>query len=322
LGEGLGEGMPWLEETAALRLDIGRLLPGLRTVVVLGCGYYHPTPSSPTCKVARYARSRDYHKTFRGWLKRLMGRLREAHPGMAMRAFVDSGPVMEKVWAAKAGLGFVGKNGCLICRGQGSWLLLATLLLSEEADAYGEEEKAGCGACRACIEACPTGAILEGKRVDARRCLSFHSIESRGPWPEVLRRQAGGWLFGCDVCQEVCPYNRKAPVGHEAFAPRAFAFWPVERFLRLGGEEKAALLGSPLMRSKFWGLRRNAAYILGASKAASARPLLLQRRGELLKGAEGLGAAEGEEAAGEEGLEGAEGVEEEALEWALQEVEE
>jgi len=271
LGEGLGEGMPWLKETAHLRLDIGQLLPGVETIAVLGCSYYHPSPPS---KIARYARSRDYHKTFRGWLKALMVRLKEAYPGMAMRAFVDSGPVLEKVWAVQAGLGFVGKNGCFISRGKGSWLLLGVLLLGGVADIYGEGAREGCGACRACIEACPTGAILEGKRVDARRCLSFHSIENRGPWPEAVRAKAGAWLFGCDACQEVCPYNRSPPLGHKAFEPRPFAFWPVERFLELDEASHGALLGTPLLRAKPWGLRRNAAYVLGAAKGEGARALL------------------------------------------------
>jgi len=254
----LGEGMPWMEETAQLRLDVQRLLPGAQTVVVLGCSYFHPHPPSV---VARFARSRDYHKTFKAWLKRLMQRLKEAYPDMAMRAFVDSGPVLEKVWAVKAGLGFVGKNGCLIHPRKGSWLLLATLLLSLPADSLGEAVKEACGSCRACIEACPTGAILEGRRVDARRCLSFHTIENRGAWPEVMQR--GGWVFGCDSCQEVCPHNRRVEAGHEVFVPRPFALWPMQRFLRLDEADYAQLLGTPLVRAKREGLQRNAAYVLG-----------------------------------------------------------
>jgi len=265
LEEGLGEGMPWLKETADVRLNVQSLLPRAQTVVVLACPYFHPHPPSV---VARFARSRDYHKTFKGWLKQLMACLREAYPGMGMRAFVDSGPVLEKVWAAKAGLGFVGKNGCLIHPGKGSWLLLASLLLDEPADSVGQPLKEACGNCRACIEACPTGAILEGRRVDARLCLSFHTIENRGAWPEALRGRSGKWVFGCDSCQEVCPHNRKAKPGHAAFAPRPFALWPLQRFLELGEAEHAQLLGTSLMRAKAEGLRRNAAYALSENPIA------------------------------------------------------
>jgi len=261
LEEGLGEGMPWMEKTAHLRLDVRKVLPGAQTVLMLGCGYFHPHPPSP---VARFARSYDYHTTFRGWLGRLMARLQEAYPGMAMRAFVDSGPLPEKVWAAKAGLGFIGKNSCLIHPRQGSWLLLASLLLTLPADSLGEAVEEACGSCRACIEACPTGALLEGKRVDARRCLSFHTIENKGEWPEAVRTQAGG-VFGCDICQEACPHNRKAKAGHEVFMPRAFALWPLERFRELNEEDYAQLQGTPLVRAKRWGLCRNASYALEAA---------------------------------------------------------
>ena len=263
LDEGLGEGMPWMRQTAHLRLDVRQLLPGAQTVVVLGCNYFHPHPPSV---IARFARSRDYHKTFKGWLRRLMARLQEAYPGMDMRAFVDSGPVLEKVWAVKAGLGFIGKNGCLIHPRKGSWLLLATLLLTLPADSLGLAMKEACGSCRACIDACPTGAILKGRRVDARRCLSFHTIENRGAWPEAMRSQGGKWLFGCDSCQEACPHNRGAKAGHEVFLPRPFALWPMERFLALEEADYSEVLGTPLVRAKREGLQRNAAYALGAKK--------------------------------------------------------
>jgi len=263
LEAGWGEGMPWMSETVQLRLDVRKLLPGVQTVVVLGANYFHPHPPSP---VARFARSRDYHKTFHGWLKRLMARLKEAYPDMAMRAFVDSGPVAEKVWAVQAGLGFVGNNGCFIHPRKGSWFLLATLLLTLPADSLGEVVQEACGNCRACIEACPTGALLGGGRVDARRCLSFHTLENKGDWPRPVRAQAR-WVFGCDSCQEACPHNRKAPAGHEAFLPRPFALWPLQRFLEIDEADYATLLGTPLVRAKLWGLRRNAAHALGVEVA-------------------------------------------------------
>ena len=259
LDEGLGEGMPWLKETTPQRLDVSKVLPGAKTVVVLGCNYFHPHPPSV---VARFARSRDYHKTFKKWLWRLMAHLKEAYPGMDMRAFVDSGPVLEKVWAVKAGLGFIGKNACLIHPRKGSWFLLANLLLTLPADSVGHAVEEACGSCRACIEACPTGAILEGKRIDARRCLSFRSIEGKGVWPEAVRAQAGSWVFGCDSCQEACPHNQRAPVGHKAFLPWPFAQWPMRQFLELNEAGYAELLGTPLVRAKLQGLRRNAAYAL------------------------------------------------------------
>lgn len=277
LEAGMAADMDWMAERAADRLDVRRLLPGARTVVALACNYRAPDPVAEGSPIARYARGRDYHHTLRDRLRGLRRLLRARCPAVQTYGSVDSGPVMEKVWAARAGLGYVGRNGCLITEAFGSYVVLAALVLDAAVDAYADGPAADrCGACSRCVSACPTGAIVAGGAVDARRCLSYQTIENRrGEVPDALRPAMRERVFGCDICQDVCPLNRHPVPAGERFAPRAVASLGVRELAALTPEQYALLIpGTALARAKYDGLRRNAAYALGAARDALARPLL------------------------------------------------
>ncbi len=279
LEAGYAADMDWMGERAAERLDVSRLLPGARTVVSFACNYFGEHPDSAASPLALYARGRDYHATLRDRIRAFRRSLRAAFPHVESYAGVDATPLMEKVWAVRAGLGHVGKNGCLITREHGSWVVLATMVLDAEVDAYADAVPADrCGACRLCLTHCPTGAIVPGRQVDARRCISFHTIENEGEVPVALRAALGGWVFGCDVCQRICPLNRAPiPTQDPRFLPRPVAGLSALQLAALSRDGyEQHVPGSALARAGYDGLRRNAAYALGASRDASARTVLEQ----------------------------------------------
>lgn len=174
LEAGCDADMDWLGERTAERLDVSLLLPGARTVLAFVTNYYQEDPRTEDSPIARYARGRDYHSTLRDSLKGFRRRLKEAYPGVRDYGGVDSGPMMEKVWAARGGLGYVGKNGCFITEPWGSWVLLAVLILDAEVDGYTPGPTPDrCGSCRLCVMSCPTGALLGQGRVDARLCSTL-----------------------------------------------------------------------------------------------------------------------------------------------------
>jgi epoxyqueuosine reductase len=183
---------------------------------------------------------------------------------------------MEKVWAVRAGLGFVGKNGCLITREYGSWVVLAAFVLDAAVSAYDDEATVDrCGSCRLCVEACPTEALSGDRSVDARACLAYQTIENVAPVPEALRPALEGLVFGCDICQAVCPLSNEPVRAGARFAPRPISTRSVEQLAALTRAEYDALVpGTPLARVQYDGLRRNAAYALGAAREPSVRPLL------------------------------------------------
>ncbi len=280
LEAGCAADMDWMGTRAAERLDVSLLLPGAKTVIVFATNYYRDDPRAADSPIARYARGRDYHSTLRDKLKAYRKRLAEAWPGVNQYGSVDSGPLMEKVWAARAGLGYVGKNGCFITERYGSWVLLSALVLDVEVDAYaGGPAEDRCGHCRKCIMSCPTGALLGQGRVDARACLSYQTIENRhAEVPESFRVEMDNLIFGCDICQDVCPLNRHPVLTlNERFAPRAVAELGVMELAALTPEQYERLIpGTALGRAKYDGLRRNAVYALGAVKQAEARSLLVK----------------------------------------------
>ncbi len=198
--------MGWMEDPRRRRLEA--LLPGVRSVLAVGLSYYVRTPRQPgSLRVARYGWGRDYHRVIDKRLRQLGRWLEERVPEVGWRACVDAAPLREKAWAEEAGLGWIGKNGNLIHRQRGSWLLLGHLLTTLDLPADPPAD-AHCGACSRCLDACPTGALPEPFVVDARRCIAFHTIENRDPQlPAAVAERLQGWVAGCDICQDVCPWN-------------------------------------------------------------------------------------------------------------------
>lgn len=262
--------MAYLADSLQLRAHPERLLPGVRSVVAIAVDYNRPAPHQPgEARIARYALGRDYHKVLRGILKRLARWMDARVPGHTHRPCVDSAPILERDFAQLAGLGWFGKNTMLIDSRRGSWffigLLLTTLELEPSLATVG-----GCGTCRACVDACPTGAIVheDGRwQVDARRCVSYLTIEHRGPIPEDLAQGVGEWTFGCDVCQEVCPFNAPRDTqplrGSFATDPDLLSDPPAMPLTAIAGWTEAewdeATRGRALRRAKLEQWRRNAA---------------------------------------------------------------
>ncbi len=281
LSRGFAAAMRWIARDPARRADPGKLLPGCRSVISLAMNYgpERPilAPAAGRAKVALYARRRDYHRVLGPRAKRLAAWLEEAS-GLPARAFVDTGPVLERAWAEAAGLGWIGKNANFLSRTHGSWLLLGEILSAAPLEPSGEPYGEFCGTCTACLAACPTGAIVEPGVVDSNRCVSYWTIEHRGEIPEAIRPGIGEWLFGCDDCQTVCPWN-------VSFA-RSAGGGPLAERDDLAGLEPEAILGmderafrmrfsgTPVMRARWDGMRRNACVVLGNRGDATALPAL------------------------------------------------
>jgi epoxyqueuosine reductase len=274
IASGHAADMAWIQRSAEDRLDPRRVLPGARSVLALAIPYHRP--AEPRLPVARYARGRDYHYAHRDRMKALRKRLLGLAPGIETYACVDTGQAMEKVWAERAGLGWIGKNGCLITTSHGSWVTLSVMFLDRAVDRYDPPHGELCGDCTLCLRACPTGAFPAPGVVDARRCLSYQTIENQGVVPEEVRDGFKGRVFGCDVCQEVCPFNRRPlPTGDARFDPRPLGLMAAEELAALTADEFERLSsGMALARAGYDGLRRNAVLALGASRKRQARPLL------------------------------------------------
>ncbi|NOZ93867.1 MAG: tRNA epoxyqueuosine(34) reductase QueG [Acidobacteria bacterium] len=267
LASGFHGEMAWLERTAGLREDPRRLLPGCRSVVVVAMSYHTSLPLSidppprGTVWISRYAWGRDYHRLMKKRLIRLGRWLEETTGGCAWRASVDTAPVPEREWAALAGLGWIGKNTCLINRRLGSELFLG-VLLTDVALPPDPPAAAHCGRCTACLDACPTGALLEPGLLDARRCIAYLTVEHRGPIAATLAGAMGANVAGCDICQEVCPWTRRSPeTAHPELQPAPHRFRPSLSSLEALDEAgwKSWRQGSPLNRIPFEAFHRNLA---------------------------------------------------------------
>ena len=252
--------MGYLERRLGERLEPARVLPDVRSVVCVALNYYQgePAPDPSWAPVARYAWGRDYHDVMAPRLAALGAHLAEAC-GAVSKGYVDTGPILERDLAARAGLGWVGKNTMLLHPELGSWFVIGVLLTTAALD-FDERLPDRCGTCRACLDACPTGAFVAPYVLDARKCISYLTIEHRGPIAPALEGGLGRWEFGCDVCQDVCPWNRKPPVTREgAFLPSA-PYPGADRIAAMSDEElRACFAGTALLRAKPAGLRRNAA---------------------------------------------------------------
>lgn len=267
--------MRYLERSAAVRADLQRFLPGARSVIVTATNYYtgpEPTPA-PAATVARYARGHDYHLVLQERLDTLLTWMRDqASERFEAAVFVDKHWVQERVLAAYAGLGWIGKHSLLINADLGSWVLLSgiatTLPLAPDALVTDQ-----CGACTLCIDACPTGAILDERDVDARKCISYLTIEKPGLLSDGEKAAIAGHVFGCDICQDVCPWNlAPAVTGDPAWQPRATreAPDPVELWQRPDDRLHDFVAGSALTHASMAQLRRNLAVSIGASRDAGA----------------------------------------------------
>ncbi len=269
LAEGREAEMAYLRRRLDERLDPRVLLPGARSVVALAVAYWRPDARPG---IARYAQGRDYHQFLQKRLRRLRRRLLRAAPGARIHPSTDTSPVMEKIWAQRAGLGWIGKNGLLLTPEHGSWVLLATLVTDLEL-APDEPQPNRCGSCADCLPACPTGALLGEGRLDSRRCLSYWTIETERSIPEELRPATSRWTFGCDDCQNACPWNRSpATASLPDFAPRPIVELRCSALAGLSPEQfERHARGSPLRRAGFDGLRRSALLGLLREGGADAR---------------------------------------------------
>jgi len=268
LARGYAGEMTYRHRSAERRADVRRVLPSARTVIVTGTLYNTDAPYSTEeadpgrARISRYAWGDDYHDVIGRRLGALVEWMRTASPDpFDARAYVDTGPVQERVYARHAGLGWIGKNTCVINAALGSWLLLGEIICSLPLDVDAPEVDQ-CGACSLCVEACPTHAIVEPGLLDSTRCISYLTIEQRGPIPDEFASAIGSRVYGCDVCQEVCPWNQTAPRSDDpAWQPRPI--WKDVTIADLGqrsdDELAAAMRGSPMRRTKVSGLRRNVA---------------------------------------------------------------
>jgi epoxyqueuosine reductase len=266
LARGYAGEMAYLHRTADLRADVRNVVPSARTVIVTATVYNTDRPYSTECRdadrahIARYAWGDDYHDVIGARLDALLAWMRESSPDLFdARAYVDTGPVQERVYAQHAGIGWIGKNTCVINPELGSWVFLGAIIcsLALDVDAPSLDQ---CGTCTLCIEACPTRAIVEPGVLDSTRCISYLTIELRGDIPDAQRAGVGSHVYGCDICQEVCPWNAVAPRSADpAWQPRAA--WDRVDLLTLSqrsdDELAAALRRSPMRRAKAPGLRRN-----------------------------------------------------------------
>jgi len=271
--------MQWMARNPERRLDLSQLFPQARSVITLAVNYYTPIIHSESAshgKISRYAWGKDYHLVLRGRLRHLADWMLETSPASWGLAYCDTGPLMEKAWAHLSGMGWIGKHSNLITREMGSWLFLAEMLTDLELE-YDQESKNYCGTCHRCIDVCPTRAIVAPYVVDARRCIAYLTIELRGPIPREFRALIGTRIFGCDDCQDVCPWNRFSQPSQELeFYPDPHNRAPVlTQLMSLTKSEfQERFRRSPIRRAGYSGFLRNVAVALGNSGDPRSIPAL------------------------------------------------
>ncbi len=262
LKKGMNGSMRYMENYFDLRVDPCKLVPGAKSVITLLLNYFPIEKQNPdTAKISKYAYGRDYHEVIKKKLNKLMELIRKNAGEINGRGFVDSAPVLERTWAQRSGLGWVGKNGNLINKQSGSFFFIATLITDLELQYDDPFVKDYCGTCTRCIDACPTDAILPDKVVDGSKCISYFTIELKEMMiPENMKGKFENWMFGCDICQDVCPWNRFSSPNNET------EFIPVSEILNFSIKDweelteesfKKIFSHTPLSRSKFPGIKRN-----------------------------------------------------------------
>ena len=258
-------GMDYMSKNFDKRKDVRQILPEAKSVISLGLNYYTPHSYSneeTKGKVSRYAWGKDYHLIIWAMLDELEEELKKVNPQFECISYVDTGPVMDKAWAVRSGLGWLGKHTNVINREIGSWFFIANIITNYEFD-YSEQIPNFCGTCTACIDACPTNAIIKEYVVDANKCISYLTIENKNEISEKFNGKFDNWLFGCDICQDVCPWNQKFPVETllKNFHPQNKEF-KLDDILEMKEEEfKEKFQTSPVKRAKLTGLKRNALFL-------------------------------------------------------------
>ena len=258
--------MQYMENHFEMRVDPSRLVPGAKSVITLLLNYFPSDKQDASAvKISKYAWGKDYHEVIRSKLKFLMEGIKCTIGDINGRGFVDSAPVLERAWAQKSGLGWLGKNGNLITPKNGSFFFIATLITDLDLDYDDPFAKDFCGTCTKCIDACPTDAILEDKVIDGSKCISYFTIELKEALiPDSVKGKFDNWMFGCDTCQDVCPWNRFSKPSQET------AFAPIPEILHLSTGDwedmteesfKKIFKNSPLKRSKYAGIKRNLRFL-------------------------------------------------------------
>ena len=265
LDKGFQASMNYMEKNLHKRKDVKEILPTAKSIISLALNYYTPENHSnenDNGKVSRYAWGKDYHLVIWQKLDELETMLKEIEPEFETLSYVDTGPVMDKAWAVRAGIGWMGKHTNVINPEIGSWFFIATLITNYEFD-YSEIIVDHCGTCTACIDACPTNAIVQEYVVDANKCISFQTIENKNEIPIELKGKFDNWIFGCDICQDVCPWNQKFSV-----ISSVKEFYPLNKemtydeVMKLDNESfKERFVESPIKRTKLKGLQRNAKFL-------------------------------------------------------------
>ncbi len=262
LARGYHGTMDWMQRNSEKRSDVRRILPEAKSVVCVAMNYYTDIQHSSdpdVGKISRYAWGDDYHIVMTERLEKLQKFIEAEIPGVQAKLYVDTGPVMDKVWAARAGLGWQGKHTNLITKEYGSWVFLGEIIMDRELE-YDQPIEDFCGSCTACIDACPTGAITEPYVLDSNKCISYLTIEHRGDIPEQLAPQFENWIYGCDICQDVCPWNKfQQETKESAFTPREYNRNPILSELESITEKEFQEMfrRSPIKRTKHRGFVRN-----------------------------------------------------------------
>lgn len=258
--------MGYMEKHFDLRTDPSKLVPGAKSVITLMKNYYPAEQQETNApKISKYAYGKDYHEIIRAKLDEFLDNIKSKIGDIHGRGFVDSAPVLERAWAQRSGLGWIGKNGNLITKENGSFYFIATLITDLELQYDDAFAKDYCGTCTRCIDECPTDAILPDKVIDGSKCISYFTIELKDMLiPDTMKGKFDNWIFGCDVCQDVCPWNRFSKPTNE------MAFTPIPEILNLSTKEwtelteesfKKIFSASPLKRSKYSGIQRNLKFI-------------------------------------------------------------
>jgi len=271
LAKGYHASMNYMERNLEKRYDVKNILPEARSVISLGINYYNAEEfnnNKNIGKVSRYAWGKDYHLIIWDKLELLEEELQQIDPAFQSRSYVDTGPVMDKAWAVRSGIGWLGKHTNVISRELGSWIFLATIITNYEFE-YTTPITDFCGSCRACLDACPTGAIVDEYVVDANKCISFLTIENKKEIPNEFLNKFENWLFGCDTCQDVCPWNNKFsfPSREPEFKSKVNKEIIIDEIMKMDEKEFSSRFEtSPIKRAKLSGLKRNAEFLIKGNK--------------------------------------------------------